>query len=496
MEDKIITLKVKHNLDDVAEKVDKVGDKLEEVDDKVDEIADSTKKAETGIGKMSKAFTGLGLAIKAAGIGILLDAFQVFKDVMMSNQKVLDLFNTSMTATKNIFADVVRLITGDLSFKKFVDNLGKSWEKATDTTKLENNAKRAAVIQQGLIEKYDRLAELQRQIRDGENNSLPQRIKANERLGQILKLQNAEMQKQAKYQLEAAKIRYNSNPNIENEIALLEARNNQSAIAAQVTGLESEQLININTLLNEVKTKKEELKQKNEEERLSEIAKLDSRLAAIRTYEANIAAEEIDAETERKKRAAEKQAQIELENNAELNSMALYEANLTAEAKKYGDERKENAKKERLEKIDHLNAYADASMAIGQLLGQQTAQGKALAIAASLISTYAAIAKQLEAFAGVPVPGYAIAQAIATGAVGLAQVANIASVNLGPYSGDLAMSNTPSAPRFNVVGASPFNQAAQLMNREQAPIKTYVLSSDVSSAQALDRNKITSATLG
>jgi hypothetical protein len=102
----------------------------------------------------------------------------------------------------------------------------------------------------------------------------------------------------------------------------------------------------------------------------------------------------------------------------------------------------------------------------------------------------------LEAFAGVPVPGYAIAQAIATGAVGLAQVANIASVNLGPYSGDLAMSNTPSAPRFNVVGASPINQAAQLMNREQAPIKTYVLSSDVSSAQALDRNKITSATLG
>ena len=44
--------------------------------------------------KMAKAFTGLGLAIKAAGIGVLLDAFQLFKDVMMSNQKVLDLFQT------------------------------------------------------------------------------------------------------------------------------------------------------------------------------------------------------------------------------------------------------------------------------------------------------------------------------------------------------------------------------------------------------------------
>ena len=496
MEDKIVTLKVKHNLDDVAEKVDKVNDKLEETSDKVDDVAESTKKAETGIGKMAKAFTGLGLAIKSAGIGVLLDAFQLFKDVMMSNQKVLDLFNTSMTATKNIFSDVVRLITGDLSFKKFVDNLGKSWEKATDTTQLENNAKRAAVIQQGLIEKYDRLAELQRQIRDNEALSMPTRIKANERLGQILKEQNLAMQKQAKLQVDAAKIRYNSNPNLENEIALLEAKNNQAAISAQITGLESEQLINLNTLLTEQKGKRQELIDKKEEERLKDLANLDARLAAIRTYEANIAAEEITAEEERKKRAAEKQAQIEFENNAELSAMALYEANLTAEAKKYGDERKENAKKERLEKIDHLNAYADASMAVGQLLGQQTAEGKALAMAASLISTYAAIAKQLEAFAGVPVPGYAIAQAIATGAVGLAQVANIASVNLGPYSGDLAMSNTPSAPRFNVVGASPINQAAQLMNREIGPIKTYVLSSDVTTAQALDRNKITSATLG
>ena len=496
MEDKIVTLKVKHNLDDVAEKVDKVNDKLEETSDKVDDVAESTKKAETGIGKMAKAFTGLGLAIKAAGIGVLLDAFQLFKDVMMSNQKVLDLFNTSMTATKNIFSDVVRLITGDLSFKKFVDNLGKSWEKATDTTQLENNAKRAAVIQQGLIEKYDRLAELQRQIRDGENNSMPQRIKANERLGQILKEQNLAMQKQAKLQVDAAKIRYNSNPNLENEIALLEAKNNQAAISAQITSLESEQLINLNTLLTEQKGKRQELINKKEEERLKDLANLDARLSSIRTYEANIASEEITAEEERKKRAAEKQAQIEFENNAELSAMATYEANLTAEAKKYGDERKENAKKERLEKIDHLNAYADASMAIGQLLGQQTAEGKALAIAASLISTYAAIAKQLEAFSGVPIPGYAIAQAIATGAVGLAQVSNIASVNLGPYSGDLAMSNTPSAPRFNVVGASPINQAAQLMNREIGPIKTYVLSSDVTTAQALDRNKITSATLG
>ena len=57
---------------------------------------------------------------------------------------------------------------------------------------------------------------------------------------------------------------------------------------------------------------------------------------------------------------------------------------------------------------------------------------------------------------------------------------------------------TPSyqaAPRFNVVGVNPMNQAAQAF-QSTGPIKTYVVASDVTTAQALDRNKITSATLG
>jgi len=53
------------------------------------------------------------------------------------------------------------------------------------------------------------------------------------------------------------------------------------------------------------------------------------------------------------------------------------------------------------------------------------------------------------------------------------------------------------APSFNVVGASPTNQLAQTIgNKEQQPIKAYVVSADVSTAQSLDRNIISSATLG
>jgi hypothetical protein len=55
----------------------------------------------------------------------------------------------------------------------------------------------------------------------------------------------------------------------------------------------------------------------------------------------------------------------------------------------------------------------------------------------------------------------------------------------------------PSAPAFNVVGASSTNQLAQTIgSKEQQPIRTYVVSSDVSTAQSLDRNIIQSASIG
>ena len=52
-----------------------------------------------------------------------------------------------------------------------------------------------------------------------------------------------------------------------------------------------------------------------------------------------------------------------------------------------------------------------------------------------------------------------------------------------------------AAPSFNVVGTSGQNQIAQSLG-SQAPIKAYVVSGDVTSAQSLDRNIVSTATLG
>jgi len=85
---------------------------------------------------------------------------------------------------------------------------------------------------------------------------------------------------------------------------------------------------------------------------------------------------------------------------------------------------------------------------------------------------------------------------------------NIAKIKASKYEGGSAASpdvpskpEIPSAgevggPNFNIVGNSSENQlATSLGNQEQAPIKTYVVSENVTSAQSLDRNRIDTASI-
>jgi chemotaxis protein histidine kinase CheA len=95
--------------------------------------------------------------------------------------------------------------------------------------------------------------------------------------------------------------------------------------------------------------------------------------------------------------------------------------------------------------------------------------------------------------------GISIASILAASAKGLAALG-------GGGGGAGAPSNTGSgggtgggtnAPQFNVVGNSGVNQLANVLNtQEQAPVKAYVVPSDVTTGQSLDRNIIRNASLG
>jgi hypothetical protein len=115
-----------------------------------------------------------------------------------------------------------------------------------------NEAELAAARLSGLIEKYDRLAEQQRQIRDDENQSIDERIKANNKLAGILEEQRKAQLEQADAVINAAAFERNlKKGNIEAEKAYIDALNQRAAVEAQITGLQSEQKVNAVALQKE-----------------------------------------------------------------------------------------------------------------------------------------------------------------------------------------------------------------------------------------------------
>ena len=87
-----IVLNVKSDIGDVVKDTDK--------------LTTSSEKASKGVGKIGTAFKGMGTAIKAAGIGLVVALLAKLMEVFSKNQKVLDVFNTAMTALSIAFNDL------------------------------------------------------------------------------------------------------------------------------------------------------------------------------------------------------------------------------------------------------------------------------------------------------------------------------------------------------------------------------------------------------
>ena len=548
---------------------------IEQVNSGLVGLGDATANVEKGTSAASKGFKGLGTAIKATGIGLVVAALAKLGEVFMQNQKVADVFNTTFEAVSIVFNDFVNFIVSNTGgvikffdaifknpleslksfakafkeniqerFDSYLDTLGylasavkkvfsgdfagalddvknagkesldvltgvndsfdkgkdfveKSTEAiknyATETvnaaksnTELAKQSELAMVLNQGLIESYDRQAELLRQTRDDESKSIEERIKANENLAKVLDDQEKAMLSNAAISVKRAEVELAKNKeSIELQKAYQEALNEQAGIEAQITGFRSEQQTNTNSLLREQK----------------EIAQ---ELALIGKDEREIERQELLNNYEAKKELINREVTDKIEKDALLlEAEGTYREQLNELNKSYSDASVDIAKKESEAKQKALNGYASALSDISGVLGQETEAGKGIAIASSLVNTYAAISGQLKAFSGVPIPGYAIAQAIATGVTGFAQVKKIASVKI-PNSGGGGGStgsppsggSAPTPPSFNVVGSSETSVLADTVaSQTNEPVQAYVVSNDVTTAQSLQNNIVEGATI-
>lgn len=156
--------------------------------------------------------------------------------------------------------------------------------------------------------------------------------------------------------------------------------------------------------------------------------------------------------------------------------------------------------------LDGLSAIAS----ITELFGKKSEQAakrafqvqKAANIATALITTYQnATSAYASQFTPVPTPDSPIRGGIAAGIAVATGLANVAKISQQKFEGGGSTGggggtgggSIPSvAPSFNVVGNSGMNQLAQI---QQTPVQAFVVSGEVTSAQALDRNRIKNATL-
>ena len=221
-----------------------------------------------------------------------------------------------------------------------------------------------------------------------------------------------------------------------------------------------------------------------------------------------------EAVSEDERRALEIQKTIDHYDNlialAKAQGLAtenLVKAKAAAVAKFSEDESKVQVKWADMSQEEKLKLAKDGLNNMATILGEESAAGKAAAIASATISTFESAQSSYNSLAGIPIIGPVLGAAAAGAAIvsGMAQVKAITSTKLPTLGGKTppAVSGgsssappLPKPPSFNTVGASDTNQLASAIGQqEQQPVQAYVVSNDVTTAQSLERNIVSGATI-
>ena len=331
-----------------------------------------------------------------------------------------------------------------------------NYEQAKATTAAQNSSKLAEAQIQGLIEKYDRQAELQRQIRDDETKTFEERVAANKKLGEILNEQETEMLKLAKTRENAAALELSANKdNIDLQVAYQQTLNDTAGVEAQVAGFRSEQLTNQVSLEKELGEVKKEIL-------LSGLEGMDLELAELRTaYE----------------------ERVKMADKAGVDTTAITE--------KYEKE-KENIVKSYQEKVvkwsemssqQQLGIASQTAGNMASILGEQTAAGKAMAIVQTTIDTYKAAQSSYAAMAGIPYVGPVLGGIAAAGAVA-AGLKNVQAIKSGG-SGGASGGNSPAPPSESQIPAPQMMSGAFELGGGLAPepMKAFVVTDEMTNSQ-------------
>ena len=443
--------------------------------------------------------------------------------IIETKTNILEVGAAALEAGKDVATNFVEAVAevgaaGEVVVKELGKvNIKNAIESAKAITALKKSAELASVLNQGLIEKYDRQAEKLRQIRDDESKSIEDRIKANSELALILDEQEVAMKKNAQIAVAAAAAELSKNKDsIELQKAYQEALNEQAAIEAQITGFRSEQQTNTNSLLKEQKEIMNEISLFGKSERDKE------KLELLQEYDLNkeLIERQVTDEAEKKERLLALQTDYntrlrEINDEFNVGEIERAEARILLE--------EQIAQRKRTINLEYVNFAGSLSGLMQQIAGKN----KAIALAGLVLEKGAAIAnvvlKAQESIAvakaneakipfftqlgTLTLPNFAKPASMAGTAKSILSTklgAGLAIASIGASSigkgGSVSDGGTPPAPpsipsappAFNIVGQSNTNQLADAIGgQSRQPTRTYVVSSDVTTSQEMDRNIIT-----
>ena len=463
------------------------------------------------------------------------------QSIVDTTETIKDLALESLEAGKDIYDNFSEAVSevgaiGKTVVKELSEvSVSAAYETAKANVELQKSAELAAARQGLIFETFDRQAEKLRQIRDDETKSITERKKANDEL--LVKIAEAEesMLAQAKLQLALANQNLQKDKdNVEFKVAQIEAEKELAGVRAQIEGIRSEQMSNANALDRE---SLELINAKTESESNLSIAK--EKFAAEQILNEQLRLEKLIEINEAEKIIEEErlQAIVDLANGG---TQAKIDAQIALDdfTNTNNEENVQLKKDLGLKEVANEKAVADAKASIRQgnlsnigssfaLLGQLAGKNKALqsaaligesavGIAKTIINTQAANSAAVLKYALLPGglalaaaektinnigAGISIATNVAATAKGLSQLGGGGSApaagSVGGNGGGGSAPAMPSLPpAFNVVGASDTNQLADAIGgQSQEPVKAYVVSGDVTSAQSMDRNIVEGASI-
>ena len=97
-------------------------ERLESVEKQLEDIKGTTEKTEKSTGILAKGFSGVGLAMKAAGFAIIMKLVDSVTEALMKNQEIADTVETVFNSIGLVF----KMVSDTLI------NVGKSVLESTD----------------------------------------------------------------------------------------------------------------------------------------------------------------------------------------------------------------------------------------------------------------------------------------------------------------------------------------------------------------------------